>query len=208
MPIRCISVYPRFNHLLHCGYFIWYGSVVNRKVTKLLEKQRDKDQVRGLVNTFNRIKMRCWKVIERISCELAQNQIIRRQVETSNNAARDAHAQLSFMVRDITMLAKSVHGFKHHTVDNAFGMTMDLIGPYFLRKNDLKLLTFSNINGRLRYLQEGAPEQLLTMCGNSIYPRLSHLKSSLRREGKNLHWMELWAIGNLYGYLSNHSKLK
>ena len=67
--------------------------------------------------------MRCWKVIESIRCELAQNQIIRRQVETSNNAARDAHAQLSFMVRDITMLAKSVHGFKHHTVDNAFGMT-------------------------------------------------------------------------------------
>ena len=152
--------------------------------------------------------MRCWKVIESIRCELAQNQIIRRQVETSNNAARDAHAQVSFMVRDITMLAQSVHGFKHHTVDNAFGMTMDLIGPYFLRKNDLKLLTFSNIYGRLRDLQEGAPEQLLTMCGKSIYPRLSHLKSSLRREGKNLHWMELWAIGNLYGYLSNHSMLK
>ena len=93
--------------------------------------------------------MRCWKVIESIRCELAQNQIIRRQVETSNNAARDAHAQLSFMVRDITMLAHSFHGFKHQTVDNAFGMTMDLFGPYFLRKNDLKLLTFSNINGRV-----------------------------------------------------------
>ena len=60
----------------------------------MLEKQRDKDQVRDLVNIFNRIKMRCWKVIERISCELAQNQIIRRQVETSNNAARDAQAFL------------------------------------------------------------------------------------------------------------------
>ena len=41
--------------------------------------------------------MRCWKVIESIRCELAQNQIIealRRQVETSNNAARDAQAFL------------------------------------------------------------------------------------------------------------------
>ena len=117
--------------------------------------------------------MRCWKVIESIRCELAKNQIIealRRQVETSNNAARDAQAFLlttqeqqkqnirtgnnpfinrSFMVRDITMLAQSVQGFKHQTVDNAFGMTMVLFGPYFLRKNDLKLLTFRNINGRV-----------------------------------------------------------
>ena len=125
MPIRCISVYPRFNHLLHGGYFIWHGSVV--KEVKLLEKQRDKDQVRGLVNIFNRIKMRCWKVIESIRCELAQNQIIRRQVETSNNAARDAHAQLSFMVRDITMLAKSVHGFKHQCIWNDDGSYRPLL---------------------------------------------------------------------------------
>ena len=82
-------------------------------------------------------------------------------------------------------------------------MTMDLYDPYSLRKNDLKLLTFSNINGRLRDLQEAALEQL-TMYGDSIYPRLSHLKSSWRRggdadwkkagnKGKNLHWMELWS---------------
>jgi hypothetical protein len=117
---------------------------------------------------------------------------------------------------------KSVHGLKHQTVDNAFGMTMDLYGPYSLRKNDLKLLTFSNINGRLRDLQKGAPEQL-TMYGDSIYPRLSHLKSSWRRGGDadwkkaenkaytkvriSIEW-NYGATGNLYGYLSNHSKLK
>ena len=42
---------------------------------------------------------------------------------------------------------------------NAFGMRMDLYGSYSLRKNVLKLLTFSRINARLRDLQEGAPER-------------------------------------------------
>ena len=60
---------------------------------------------------------------------------------------------------------KSVHGLKHQTVDNAFGMTMDMHGPYSLRKNDLKLLSFSRINAGLRELQEDAPEQL-TMYGD------------------------------------------
>ena len=67
---------------------------------------------------------------------------------------------------------------------NAFGMRMDLYGSYSLRKNVLKLLTFSRINARLRDLQEGAPEPL-TMYGDSIYPRLSHLKSSWRRGGED-----------------------
>jgi len=47
---------------------------------------------------------------------------------------------------------KSVHGLKHQTVDSAFGMTLDMYGPYSLRKNDLKLLAFSRINARLRDL--------------------------------------------------------
>ena len=90
-----------------------------------------------------------------------------------------------------------VRYIKHQTMDNAFGMTMDLYDPYSLRKNDLKLLTFSNINGRLRDLQEGAPEQL-TMCGNSIYPRLSHLKSSLRRGGDTKERISIeWNYGQL-----------
>ena len=118
---------------------------------------------------------------------------------------------------------KSVHGLKHQTVDNAFGMTMDLHGPYSLRKNDLKLLSFSRINARrLRELQERATEQL-TMYGDSIYPRLSHLKSSWRRGGVaewqkaenkaytkvriSIEW-NYGATGNLYGYLCNHDKLK
>ena len=107
-------------------------------------------------------------MIESILCELAQNQIIealRRQVETSNNADRDAQVQLnnsrnrtygllchwqqSLRPPSINGESFMVRYIKHQTMDNAFGMTMDLFGPYSLRKNDLKLLTFSNINGRV-----------------------------------------------------------
>jgi len=73
---------------------------------------------------------------------------------------------------------KSIHGLKHQTVDCAFGMTIDLYGPYSLRRNDNKLLTDSRINQRFMNMQEGADIQL-TLYGDSIYPRLSHLRKLL-----------------------------
>ena len=60
-------------------------------------------------------------------------------------------------------------------------MTIDLHGPWSLRKNDLYLLRESKINSRLRDLQLNSPLQL-TIYGDSIYPRLSHLKSYYRQE--------------------------
>ena len=34
---------------------------------------------------------------------------------------------------------KSIHGLKHQTVDNAYGLTVDMYGPATLRRNDLAL---------------------------------------------------------------------
>ena len=117
---------------------------------------------------------------------------------------------------------KSNFGLKHQTVDCAYGMTIDLHGPWSLRRNDLTLLRESNINNRLRDLQIGSPVQL-NIYGDSIYPRLSHLKSSYRHEGA-LDWMHEenrryakvrisieWnysITANLYKYLQNENKLK
>ena len=106
-------------------------------------------------------------------------------------------------------------------MDTAFGMTMDIYGPYSLRKNDLKLLTCSRINARLREIQEGRLDQL-SLYGDSIYPRLSHLHSSWRnappgwKRDENIGYTKLrisieWnyaVTGNLYGYLCKHNKLK
>jgi hypothetical protein len=44
---------------------------------------------------------------------------------------------------------KSIHGLKHQTVDNALGFTMDIFGPYSLRRNDLYLFRESDINARM-----------------------------------------------------------
>eukprot|EP01035_Chromulina_nebulosa_P020050 gene20050-26030_t len=43
---------------------------------------------------------------------------------------------------------KSVPGLKHQTIDCAFGMTVDMFGPWSLHNNDLKLFRESNINNR------------------------------------------------------------
>ena len=61
-------------------------------------------------------------------------------------------------------------------------MTVDLYGPHSLRRNDLRLLQLSRINQRLHDLQIGQEIQL-SMYGDSIYPRLSHLHSSWRQFG-------------------------
>ena len=46
---------------------------------------------------------------------------------------------------------KSVHGLKHQTVDTAFGMTMDIYGPYSLR-NQNQLASYDN---HYKYQQAG-----------------------------------------------------
>ena len=71
---------------------------------------------------------------------------------------------------------KSMHGLKHQTVDNAFGMTVDMRGPTSLRKHDLTLLRKSAINQRLADIQLGdSPDQQVRIFGDSAYPMMSHL---------------------------------
>ncbi len=82
------------------------------------------------------------------------------------------------------------------------------------------LLRLSRLNIRLRNLQVNEPLQL-TMYGDSIYPRLSHLRSGWRnanpaRQAENKSYAKIrisieWNYGltaNLFGYLRNFQKLK
>jgi hypothetical protein len=117
---------------------------------------------------------------------------------------------------------KSIHGLKHQTMDCAYGMTVDLFGPSSLRRNDLYLLRQSQLNTRLRDLQMGSETQL-TIYGDSIYPRLSHLHSSWRqgritaiRRAENVAYSKVrisieWNYGataGLFSYLTNYHKLR
>jgi hypothetical protein len=71
---------------------------------------------------------------------------------------------------------KSVHGLKHQTCDNAWGITVDMAGPTSLRRNDSTVLRLSNINNRMAFMQEGADEQLV-IFGDSAYAPETHIRS-------------------------------
>jgi hypothetical protein len=115
---------------------------------------------------------------------------------------------------------KSIHGLKHQTVDCAYGMTVDLFGPWSLRRNDCKLLSESNIIPRLRDMQQGQPVQV-KVYGDSIYPHLSHLRSkfenpapaeglhnnAFKKARISIEWNYM-TTASLFGYICKESKLK
>jgi hypothetical protein len=116
---------------------------------------------------------------------------------------------------------KSIHGLKHQTFDNAYGITMDMHGPTSLRRNDLRLLGHSQLNRRLAEL--GNNTNRLGAYGDSIYPHLSHISSSWRTPNNtprqvdenngyksvriSIEWNYM-VTGNIFGYIKNLNKLR
>ena len=113
---------------------------------------------------------------------------------------------------------KSTHGLKHQSVVIAHGFTIDLFGPTSVRKNDLKLLANSHINARVAALYG-----IFCLYGDSIYPRMSNLKSAWKQrnqtpqqklENKTMKSVRIsieWsygAVSNLFHYLRNIDKLR
>jgi hypothetical protein len=70
---------------------------------------------------------------------------------------------------------KSTHGLKHQTVDNAFGMSIDISCPRSLRQPDPTILTASRIHDRFRDVQVGDPHPTI-IFGDSAY----HVQECLR----------------------------
>ncbi|KAJ1415849.1 hypothetical protein B484DRAFT_401334, partial [Ochromonadaceae sp. CCMP2298] len=77
---------------------------------------------------------------------------------------------------------KSVHGLKHQTVDNAYGMTVDMCGPTALRRNDLALFRISNINQRMADVQTGNPWQYVIFGDSAYMTNLSHCRSYFKNQ--------------------------
>ena len=87
---------------------------------------------------------------------------------------------------------KSIHGLKHQTVDNAYGMCEDIYGPVTLRENDLTLLRLSRVNMRFAEVLEGEDEQYC-IFGDSAYMRLSNLESYYTRaSGEMMPFFVQW----------------
>jgi hypothetical protein len=104
---------------------------------------------------------------------------------------------------------KSIHGLKHQTRENAYGMCEDIYGPTSLRKNDLRLLGNSRLNGRLNAL----PRQWQTY-GDSIYPLLTNIMSGgqhsqfWKKLRCSIEWNYSVTSYNLFKYLSHFNKLR
>lgn len=117
---------------------------------------------------------------------------------------------------------KSIHGLKHQTVDNAYGLTVDMYGPESLRRHDLTLLTDSDINNRMAAVQLGAPVQYI-MFGDSAYFTKSHLavylkdydgvadfiawNLAMKRVRQSIEW-NYGVTASKFKYVQNHYKLK
>ena len=71
---------------------------------------------------------------------------------------------------------KARHGLKHQTLDNAYGITVDIYGPLSLRRNDLALLRQSELRERLAAHQPVNGVQYIAM-GDSIYKKSHHITS-------------------------------
>lgn len=119
---------------------------------------------------------------------------------------------------------KSIHGLKHQTLDTAHGFTAHVYGPTSLRRNDLRLLSASNVNGKLAELCEKYGQKCRAY-GDSIYPQQSHIFSCHKGEWADLSIQKRaennirksvrigieWNYGvtsNIFGYLKQLHKLK
>jgi hypothetical protein len=117
---------------------------------------------------------------------------------------------------------KSTHGLKHQTVDNAFGMTIDISCPRSLRQHDTTVLTESRIHDRFRDVQAGNPNPTI-IFGDSAYHVDEYLRSYLWAEEGVANWADWnggmkrvrisieWNYGytvSLFRYIGQKHKLK
>jgi Fe-S-cluster containining protein len=87
-------------------------------------------------------------------------------------------------------LPSPLPGLKHQTVDNAWGMTVDMYGPTSLRRYDTTLLGLSDINDRFARVQAGDEHQF-QIFGDSAYKLKSHTRSYFKAQEMVHDWM-LW----------------
>jgi hypothetical protein len=112
---------------------------------------------------------------------------------------------------------KSIHGLKHQTVDNAYGMTVDMYGPCSLRRNDLELFRRSNINDRLNTICHTIGTSNYSMFGDSAYNNDTNISSYMpnnhdfNKAMKGVRVQIEWNYGHtasLFPLVANKKKLQ
>ncbi len=202
-------LYDNFRHLVHDNLDWWYRN-------GLMEASAE-----AIQNKMGVAFPGAPRVAMFIDCNCLPTSVVGGgPAEEGANAARwDDRIQRAFYNG-----WKSVHGLKHQTVDNAFGMTVDMFGPTSLRRNDLELLRLSDINERVAAMQTGGEADHI-IFGDSAYKPRSHIRSyyfageqgspadywrwnnAMKRVRISIEWNYGYTAG-LFKYLVNPEKLK
>jgi len=205
-------IYDRFHHLVHDNLLWWLNSgYIEKSATAIGEHLNLPNGVRNLFAFF-------------IDCNcLETSRPGGGPTDQGANALRWSEA----IQRAFYNGWKSIHGLKHQTLDTAFGMTADMIGPDSLRRNDITLLRQSNIVDRLRALCANLDIDYL-IFGDSAYKTESHLRSyykidenhnnqqqeaykewnfRMKSVRESIEWNYM-VTGTLFKYTSNIQKLR
>jgi hypothetical protein len=111
---------------------------------------------------------------------------------------------------------KSIHGLKHQTVDNAYGFTVDILGPESLRRNDLQLFHESDMNNRLYNMFSNSNSVQYKMFGDSAYVSDTNISTYKKNVNWNTGMKKVrisieWNYATtqaLFAYVSSKTKLK
>ena len=170
-------IYNNFHHLVHNNLQWWYRNGFWEKSAAAIERKMSQRYPTEELNVVSHF----------IDCNCLETTVPGGgPAESGANAARwDVLIQRAFYNG-----WKSIHGMKHQTVDNAYGMTEDICGPTSLRRNDLAVLRRSNINDRFAALQHSGDIQYI-IFGDSAYKKKSHITSYKKFQDMNrsqVHW--------------------
>ena len=161
-----LHIYDNFHQLVHDNLEWWFRNrFAEKSATAIGEKLDLGPFFRNLVAVF-------------IDCNCLPTEVVGGgPAENGANSMRwDELIQRAFYNG-----WKSVHGLKHQTINDAFGICPDMAGPTSLRRNDLTLLRTSKIVERFRDAQIGNEVQYIIM-GDSAYKKQSHLTSYHKAE--------------------------
>ena len=147
-------IYDNFHHLVHDNLQWWFRNGFFKKSAEAIG-----DKMYACDNGFLRRLLNL--VAHFVDCNCLPTSITGGgSAEDEANAARwDTLIQEAFYNG-----WKSIHGIKHQTADNAYGMTIDIKGPTSLRRNDLTLLRTGDINNRMAALMEGNEDQFVILA--------------------------------------------
>jgi len=151
-------IYATFHHLVHDNLGWWYRNGFFKKSAQAIGRKM------GFADNL---------VAHFIDCNcLPTSRVGGGPMEDGANARRwHENVQRAFYNG-----WKSISGLKHQTVDNAYGLTVDMTRATSLRKHDVCVLHMSRINFRMAEVQDGVDLQYI-IGGDNAYRKQSHITS-------------------------------